>query len=177
MSFGNADDPNPYQSPLTTSGDALQPTHLGPPLATRVNRLGAAIIDGLIGVAFTMPVMFLTGYFERAMQNDVAITETAMITIFGLVMFFVVHGYLLATRGQTVGKLLVKTRIVDYHSNQILPFGKLIALRYIPIWVISMIPYVSFLGLVNVLFIFGQDRRCVHDYIAGTKVIDVSIGD
>ena len=28
--------------------------------------------------------------------------------------------------------------------------------------------------LVDILFIFGKERRCVHDYIAGTKVIDVS---
>ena len=32
------------------------------------------------------------------------------------------------------------------------------------------------LGLVNVLFIFGPERRCVHDYIAGTKVINLPSG-
>ena len=138
-----------------------------------MNRLGAAIIDGIIGIAVTMPVMFFTGYFERAMQNQVTLLETASVTIYGLVIFFVVHGYLLATRGQTVGKMLAKIKIVDYHTNQILPFVKLVGLRYVPVWVISMIPIVSMLGLVDVLFIFGQQRRCVHDYIAGTKVIDV----
>jgi len=29
-------------------------------------------------------------------------------------------------------------------------------------------------GLINVLFIFGQEKRCVHDMIAKTKVVKAS---
>ncbi len=172
MSFSNDDAPNPYQSPLTASETPLPTTDVR--LATKMNRLGAAIIDGIIGMALSLPVMFFTGYFQRAMQGGVGLGEMAFVTLYGFVMFFVVHGYLLATRGQTVGKMLAKIQIVDYHSDQILPFAKLIGLRYIPVWLVSLIPYVNFLGVIDILFIFGRERRCVHDYIAGTKVIDVT---
>jgi uncharacterized RDD family membrane protein YckC len=174
MSFGNEDAPNPYQSPLAASHTPLQPPSGDPQLATRVNRLGAAIIDGLIGLVLAMPVAFFTGYFQRVMENNVSIIELASMTIYGLVMFFAIHGYLLATNGQTVGKMLAKVKIVDYDSGQILPFGKLIGLRYAPIWIISLIPFANWLSLVDVMFIFGRERRCVHDYIAGTKVVNVS---
>jgi uncharacterized RDD family membrane protein YckC len=174
MSFADGDSPNPYQSPLTSSFEPLSRDDGSPRLASRMNRLGAAIIDGIIGISVTVPVMFLTGYFQRAMQNQVSWLETTSLTIYGLVIFFIVHGYLLATRGQTVGKMLAKIKIVDYHTDRILPFAKLVGFRYIPVWIVSMIPLVSLLGLVNVLFIFGEQRRCVHDYIAGTKVVDVA---
>ena len=51
-------------------------------------------------------------------------------------------------------------------------FGKLIALRYLTTHAIALIPFVDFIyWLVNVLFIFGDDRRCIHDRIAGTRVV------
>jgi uncharacterized RDD family membrane protein YckC len=79
----------------------------------------------------------------------------------------------LATRGQSIGKLVVGARIVDYNSGQILPLLKLIGLRLLPVTIVALIPVVrSFAGLADVLFIFGSKQRCVHDLIAGTKVVD-----
>jgi len=41
------------------------------------------------------------------------------------------------------------------------------------IFLIGMIPVVgSFYGLIDPLFIFGDERRCLHDMIADTKVIE-----
>ena len=49
----------------------------------------------------------------------------------------------------------------------------MIGLRYLPTAVVTQIPLIgSILGITDILFIFGQERRCVHDLIAGTKVID-----
>jgi hypothetical protein len=46
--------------------------------------------------------------------------------------------------------------------------------RLLPLWLVQMIPVIgSFLGLLDVLFIFRQDRRCLHDMIAGTEVISL----
>ena len=30
---------------------------------------------------------------------------------------------------------------------------------------------IPFYGLIDILLIFGSDRRCIHDYLAGTKVV------
>lgn len=151
-----------------TAGDSA-----GPPLAGRGTRLGAAILDTLIGLVISCPVMMFTGYIDRAMQQQVSPVEMAIYTMGGMVVYLLIHGYLLATQGQSVGKKLLGIRIVDYESNEILPFGKLVGLRLLPVWIVSAIPFANCLALVDVLFIFGEERRCVHDLIAGSKVVQV----
>ncbi len=52
---------------------------------------------------------------------------------------------------------------------------KTLLLRAIVNGMIGMVPYVGGIyGLIDSLFIFREDRRCVHDLIAGTKVVDIS---
>jgi uncharacterized RDD family membrane protein YckC len=50
-----------------------------------------------------------------------------------------------------------------------------ILMRYFPIWVVSLIPFVgAFLILIDLLSIFRSDQRCIHDWLAGTRVVAVS---
>jgi uncharacterized RDD family membrane protein YckC len=66
----------------------------------------------------------------------------------------------------------VKTKIVDLSGN-IPHFEKLLVLRYLVLGLVTQIPIIgSLAGLVNALFIFGKERRCVHDYMAGTRVVE-----
>jgi len=142
-------------------------------LASRLSRLGAAIADGIIGMIFTMPLMFVSGYWQRAMQQQVSAVEMAVYSVAGMAIYLVLHGYFLATRGQSIGKILARVRIVDYSTGELLPFGKLVGLRLVPVWIVSVIPIIGgFLTLIDILFIFGRERRCVHDLIAGTKVVE-----
>ena len=47
-------------------------------------------------------------------------------------------------------------------------------MRYFPLAVIAQIPFAGgIFSLIDCLFIFREDRRCIHDLIAGTKVVDV----
>ena len=147
----------------------------GPPLASRWARLGGAIIDGLIGMAIAFPVMFMTGFWDRAMAQTVSVLETVLLGVFGFVMFAVLHGYFLAKHGQTIGKKLVGTRIVSSDSDRILPLWKVLFVRYLPISVVANIPPIGgLLVIIDDLFIFRKDKRCVHDLIAGSKVIKAS---
>lgn len=145
------------------------------PLATRWFRLWGALIDGIIATLITFPVMFLTGYWEKAMAQNVTHTDTILLGVFGLIVFVVLHGYLLATQGQTIGKRLVGTKIVSVKTNKILPFGKILLVRYLPITIAAQIPLIGqFLIIIDYLFIFRNDKRCIHDLFAGTKVVRVN---
>jgi uncharacterized RDD family membrane protein YckC len=84
----------------------------------------------------------------------------------------VVQCVLLTVRGQSVGKLVAGSRIVRYADNAKAGFLRAFFLRGTIPWVIEQIPIVGGLfWLVNVCFVFSEERRCVHDFIAGTKVI------
>lgn len=143
-------------------------------LAGRELRLGGAIIDGVITMVVMWPVMYATGYWDRVMAEEQTFADNLLLGAFGFGAFLILNGYLLATAGQTIGKRLVKTRIVSVHDEKILPFMKVVSLRYLTIWVISQVPLLGqIFGLANVLFIFRADRRCIHDHFAGTKVISI----
>jgi uncharacterized RDD family membrane protein YckC len=142
-------------------------------LASRGLRLGGAIIDGIISWAVMFPLMYFTGFFQSAMAGTVNFGAQITLSAAGIVLFLLLNGYLLSKRGQTIGKRLVGTRIVGVPDEQILPLGKVFALRYLPIWVAALVPFIgNIVVLVDILFIFRGDRRCLHDLIAGTKVVN-----
>ena len=162
-------DKNPYATP---EAEVSVPDGGVDELASLGARFGGAIIDGVIAMATIWPAMYFFGLFERAMEGQQSMGDLVGGAVLGFALFLVINGYLLANRGQTVGKMLVKTRIVSVDDRKILPIGKLILLRYLPVSVVAYVPLIGpILNLVNILFIFREDRRCVHDHIAGTVVI------
>lgn len=146
------------------------------PLASRWLRLWGALIDTVLGTVAMLPVILLVLFqldFERALESQDFVDEL-IVNLIGWLIFLVLHGYFLAKRGQTIGKMIVKTRIVDVRHNTILPLWKVISLRYLPLGLFTSLPiFGALFGIVNCLFIFRADKRCVHDLIAGTKVISL----
>lgn len=163
---------NPYAAPtsnLEIEGDANKPVEL----ATRGARFGGAVIDAIISILVTFPLIFVTGYWESLMESTTTtLTQTIILGLLALVMYFVVHGYFLARDGQTVGKKMVGTRIVSVENDKILPLSKIFLLRVLPLNIVASLPIVGgLLAIIDVLFIFRKDQRCVHDLVAGTKVV------
>lgn len=162
---------NPYAAPesnLKVDGDGESV------LATKGARFGGAVIDGVISILALFPILYLTGFWDTAMSVEPGLSQLLMMGVLAVVLFFVIHGYFLAKYGQTVGKKVVGTRIVSVKTEQILPLSKIFLLRVLPINIVVNIPIVgALLALIDILFIFRKDRRCVHDLIAGTKVIKV----
>ncbi|TWT91663.1 RDD family protein [Neorhodopirellula pilleata] len=169
----NATPQNPYQTPSEAGFVLPHQSADEAELAGRMNRLGAAMLDGIISLAVMTPILWFTGYLTRAMGENVTLTELILQSIGGMVIFLLIQGYFLANRGQTLGKMAAGIRIVSVQDGRLVPFGKLIGLRYLPLWLLQVIPFANFLGLIDALFIFRQDRRCVHDLLAGTKVVNV----
>jgi len=135
-------------------------------------RLVAAIIDTIILMVILIPLMFVGGYFSTIMTGQKPGFGTqALWGGVGILIFLVVQGYPLNATGQTWGKKMLKIKIVDLEGRKP-EFTRLFALRYLTTQVIGLVPFLGTIyGLVNVLFIFGEDRRCLHDKIAGTRVV------
>ena len=141
-------------------------------LASRWMRFWGVCIDALISIVILGPIMYFSGFWERVMSDSLSISETVGFALAGFVVSFLVNGYLLATKGQTVGKLLVGTKIVSVETNEIIPLWKVYLLRYVPMFLAAQVPVIgSLISMADGLFVFRKDKRCIHDLIAGTQVV------
>ncbi|WP_161604291.1 RDD family protein [Roseiconus nitratireducens] len=167
-------DINPYAATTETIEDPYG-YQGGSELATRGQRLLGAIIDGLIQMVIVVPLGIALGMVIAMTLGDGMVTQLVANVaggILGFLVFLALNGYLLATQGKTIGKLAIKTRIVDRDTGQLVPFWPLIGKRYLWLWLIAPIPFFNFIvPLINVLLIFRENRACLHDDIAHTKVI------
>jgi len=69
----------------------------------------------------------------------------------------------------TLGKMALDLRIVRADGTEV-ELWRIVLLRWLPITAASA--FLAPLALIDVLFIFGAARRCVHDYLADTVVVD-----
>jgi uncharacterized RDD family membrane protein YckC len=165
-------DPNPYRAPAAVVADI----DTGEALAGRGARLGGAILDTIILLIILFPLMYLGGYWRAVMAaqaegHQPPIGLVLLWTAIGFVVLVLVQGFPLRATGQTWGKRMVGIKIVDLEGNKP-PLGRLLGLRYLPVQIVAAIPIVGMVAvLVDLLLIFRKDRRCVHDLIAGTKVV------
>ena len=174
----SGEDQSNYETPATTSEEAGTPG--GPELAGRGRRFGAYIIDSIIaGIVLVAVAYFNPGPLGVTMLDIMRDPTTQQISTAGsiwfLIIFMAINSYLLVTKGQTLGKRMLGIRIVDAASNGAATAVKLLGLRYVLVMLVMAIPIIGqLLGLADALFIFRSDRRCVHDLLAGTKVVSNS---
>jgi len=164
-------EPNPYAPPKARVADV---DAAAGELAGRWERLGAALLDGLIGLVWGLPLAYAFGVFNSLGAAAALATQKRLeLGIIGFVAFALVHGYFLNANGQTIGKKIVGMRIAMLDGS-VPPLWRTLGLRYLPVTLVQLIPTVGgLLGLIDILLIFRDNRRCAHDLIAGTKVVKV----
>jgi uncharacterized RDD family membrane protein YckC len=144
--------------------------------ASRWVRLGAILLDTFIGCLLLLPgfgLLAAAGVFTHADQPNTplliagfAVTGLAFLVLLGIQI------YLLTTRGQTIGKKLLGIKIVNFDDETNPGFVKAFLLRAFVNGLIGSIPMIGMVySLVDICFIFREDRRCLHDLLAGTKVV------
>ncbi len=148
----------------------------GMALPSRGLRFLGALVDAVVAFGVSWAVVKLPGLQSMAKaQLEEANTSLWSLmpvsVVLGLVSLLVVQGWLLVTRGQTVGKLLFKMRIVRSDGSK--PDAwRLLGLRYGIGVLASINPLISGIYvLVDALLIFRPSRKCLHDSIADTQVI------
>ena len=158
--------------------DVKETTKSNLDLASRFSRWIASGLDSLILSLFVItPLIVLSillGDFDRLEEiNPQKLIFYGLAAFFGFATFVILNFKPLVNNGQTMGKKLLLIKIVDLEGN--LPSRKMLFKRYLLYLFIGQIPIVGWiLDLVNVLFIFDIDKRCLHDYFAGTHVVNKS---
>jgi uncharacterized RDD family membrane protein YckC len=123
----------------------------------------AASIDGFVFLGMYLFIFARAGLGS----SDAAASVTSGLALLYFLAISVIQLWLLTASGQTIGKKAMGIRIVKVDTEQNGGFVPNVLLRTILNALISLIPFYS---LVDILFIFN-DRRCLHDKIAGTKVV------
>ncbi len=135
---------------------------------SRLDRLFAVLIDGLIQIVATIPLVV---YFGVEAFSEPTLFITLISFAYGVLTVALLQGYLLYHYGQTIGKNLLSIRIENLDGTKA-DLKRIVFLRMLPLALINCLPGAGrlFLGVLDAIFIFGKDRRCLHDYIAKTKV-------
>lgn len=147
-----------------------------PPLASRAARFFGNLFDAIVFVACALGPLILIDGADNFMNEDAEISDfAAMTTFITFVGVLVLQIVLLSTRAQSVGKILVGTRIHDRETMRQAGFVQAVLLRYVVGRCPSFIPYLGQVyWFVDACLIFRADRRCLHDLIAGTIVCRAS---
>lgn len=159
---------NPYAAPV---GSGAYADYDDLPLAGRGARFGAFFLDNLISLVAAIPGF---GILIVGAQNDGVQVIGLLLIVAGILGINIFQWVLLTRDGQTLGKKVLKIKIVDYRYGDQLGFGRIVGMR---IWLNGLIGAVPYIGscyaLVDALCIFGQEKRCVHDLLADSKVVEV----
>jgi uncharacterized RDD family membrane protein YckC len=150
-------------------------------LAGRGSRLGAYLLDQLIALVLILPGLWkLLQPFMKDLEAGNAPTPEELLAniapalpllIIPLLAFVIVQVVMLVKNGQTIGKKMLGIRIVKLDGSNP-SFTNVIIMRGILPGLIGGIPMVGpAFSLIDVLLIFREDHRCVHDMIAGTIVV------
>jgi uncharacterized RDD family membrane protein YckC len=158
---------NPYAAP---AAPLATPNQIVLHLASRGSRLGAAMLDGLayasifgVGAA----VMSATSSGNDPGANYIGLTIMAI----GLLAVIALNCVWLDKYGQSIGKRALGIKVVQVDGSRC-ELWRFFFVRYLPIGILGAIPGLgALLSLVNVLMIFGQEQRCLHDLFANTIVV------
>ena len=160
---------NPYAPPRAVVQDVVDP-YAGVVLADRGPRLGASILDTAIFFALVyLPlVAFLIG--EAALgpsSSGLGGAIGLVLALAGFVGWAWLTLRFMSRNSQSIGKKIVGIKVVRSDGSPV-SLSRLIWLRNVVNWIVSIVPLY---GLIDVLFIFGESRQCLHDKIADTIVV------
>ncbi len=184
---------NPFAPPRALVDDQID-SQVEMVEATRGARFAAAFIDGLalggvaaiIGIIAAIAIPAYTAYQKRlaatggavhASDGRVVAIAIGVLAVAAMVGIFAYTGVLVYRYGQTIGKRVMGIRVVRTDGTRV-AFGRVIFLRWLPTALLGMIPLLGYVvSLLDVLLIFRENRLCVHDNIADTKVVTAATSE
>lgn len=136
--------------------------------APRRKRRLAKLIDLLLIIGAALLGNLIQRVVLRDPASNVLVLPASFLLLWGI------QSYFLLDAGQTLGKKALGIRLVSADTGAQPHWLALLLLREPLSIVISLIPVIGQLyRIVDVLFMFREDQRCLHDHIAGTVVVQV----
>ena len=153
------------------------------PLLFAALAAGVVALGGALGVAVTGsragPWLQTLGSMFRASGLTLAASVVAILAGLAALVVLLTQWSMLARSGQTIGKWLMGIRIVDERGEAAGLIRALLLRRWVfnAVYVsigVTLMAWVPFVGwawwCLDVLPLFGEERRCLHDHVAVTDV-------
>ena len=156
---------NPYAAPSSKVADVTPQGEYV--LADRASRLAAALLDGLIvGPGYALLMWPIVTKQPNPPLMGIGSLYLLIVLVVEVVFLYRYSG--------GIGKRIMKIKIIRADGSGA-GLDRTLGLRIIVNSLPVFIPVVGrFYGLIDVLFIFGEPRRCIHDYLAGTIVVNAT---
>lgn len=159
---------NPYAPPRAAVLDVVDPQSALVP-AGRGARLGASILDGFILMLVLyvpLVVVVVTGALVSADETvQIISTIVTVMAAFAIWLWFTLKW--MKRDGQSMGKKALSIKVVRSDGSRV-SLARLVWLRNVVNGLIGIVPLY---GIIDVLFIFAEDRQCLHDKLADTIVV------
>jgi uncharacterized RDD family membrane protein YckC len=137
-------------------------------LATPHERFVAKMTDWGIVVIPVLTLFYTYGRSPYMPEPQLWVAATLASMFTGLLIIIFLQWVLIGTRGQSLGKIVMRIKVVDEKTKKTGGFVQNLVLRtWLPI---IMWENIIFL-LCDTLLIYRKERRCLHDYLAGTIVV------
>jgi uncharacterized RDD family membrane protein YckC len=145
--------------------------------ATRLSRLGATLVDALLGIApLGVMALLAPGAMLAGRMGPFLIGIFSMLVV--SLALLITQIVLLVRHGQTIGKKVLGIRMIT-SEGEIPSIWRVFFLRWLPFAVVSTVVELVFkvrgsgsiIHLLDVVLIFQPTRRCLHDLLADTHVI------
>lgn len=173
---GDGEDPSRAPDPMAAA-DAARAMGVN---ASRGRRLLGALLDDAVFLgAFALLMALLPGDTRAAAMDGEGVEPAAM--LMGAALHLLINTPLLYLRGQTVAKALLGMRIAT-GDGRTAGYARILTRRILPLMAVPVAVSVAGLPaeaaypiyLVDALWIFGPSSRCLHDVLAGTRVVVVA---
>ena len=140
--------------------------------ANRWRRLGATAVDAILVPSLTVVLVMVFEVMEDP-EDFTSAGWIGWVFVLAVASYLILNGYGLAKSGQTLGKRLFGIAVVRADTLELASFWKLICVRalFFPLLFVVVYPPLIFLPLLDLIPIFGKSRRCLHDWVAGTRVV------
>lgn len=145
---------------------------VGETLASRSDRLLANLLDSFV---VFVPLAFtglIEGFFRIARRippdGSSSIWGPSAVLITGAVILIQLVG--VARTGQSIGKHWRRIRVVQMDGSPVSLATVIFLRNVIPFGVSQLTCGIT--ALLDIFFVFREDRRCLHDLLAGTQVVN-----
>lgn len=164
----------PYCLPCKT--ESMRDLRSGVPvhdldLASVGRRFVALWIDGLvllIPIVIVVVAVFVPlGILDSEGETPLALFAQVVVSLGVAAAYILYEGLMLASGGQTLGKKAMSLKVVTAEGNDIAK-GQAWT-RALCRQLLGLVPC---LGLIDYLVAFGQEKTCIHDIMAKTRVVN-----